>query len=343
MQVVVFHFGAGFSRRHHFPSPVQQLLDNGWVAVALFFILSGFILSYTYADAISGGHNRARFWIARFARVYPVYLLSLLLDLTFTEAPLRVKLAALAMVQSWNPLHPEWCGQWNMPTWTLSCEAFFYLVLPFLLPATVKLSDRFLQLFSAALILLIMIGHTMTNWPAAWLFPNVVPLPIMRLPEFLLGTFTGTLFVRKRRLPFSAVTASLALLAMIVIEVALSGPWISLLVLPYIFLIFALAQGSGIWARLLNTRLLLFLGAASYAVYLLQMPVRHWTHFFLSQHSRIDGIDTFISPLILIALSAIVYKYWEEPARVWIRKISDSSKRSRLPIRIESLRSPEKT
>jgi peptidoglycan/LPS O-acetylase OafA/YrhL len=52
MQVTMFHFGAGFAQRHGAPRIVENLLKNGWTAVTLFFILSGFILSYTYSGQI---------------------------------------------------------------------------------------------------------------------------------------------------------------------------------------------------------------------------------------------------------------------------------------------------
>lgn len=329
MQVVAFHFGAGFARRHGVWAPVQHLLDNGWVSVALFFILSGFILSYTYSHNMARRGSRARFWVARFARIYPVYLLSLLLDLPFTDASLHNKLAVLTMVQSWNPLRPMWSGAWNLPTWTLSCEAFFYLTFPLLLPAMQRLSDRCLQGMAIAFILLITFGHTMTNWPAAWLHALWIPLPVLRLPEFLLGMAAGALFLRNYRLSFGSVTATVAIIAILFIEVAATGPWISLLVLPYILLIYSLAQEQGFWARIFNAPALVFLGGASYAIYLLQMPVRSWSHFFLSGNHRIDGIDAFLSPLILIGFSCLVFRYLEEPVRRWIKRVfSGNAQRS---------------
>jgi peptidoglycan/LPS O-acetylase OafA/YrhL len=342
MQVVAFHFGAGFARRHGFSAPVQHLLDNGWVAVALFFILSGFILSYTYSHNITGRGSRARFWVARFARIYPVYLLSLLLDIPFTEATLPNKLAVLTMVQCWNPLRSWWSGAWNLPTWTLSCEAFFYLAFPFLLPAIQKVSNRILQGMAIALLLLIVFGHTMTNWPAAWLHTLWIPLPLLRLPEFLLGIAAGTLFLRNYRLSFGSVTATVTIAAILFIELTITGPWISLLVLPYILLIYSLAQEQGFWARILNAPALVFLGGASYAIYLLQMPVRSWTHVFLSGNHRIDGVDAFLSPLILIGFSCLVFRYLEEPTRRWIKKVFTGNPRRSAATLVVPLNSSER-
>jgi peptidoglycan/LPS O-acetylase OafA/YrhL len=73
------------------------------MAVALYFLLSGFILVYTYEEQIAGARNRKHFWEARFARIYPVYLFSLVPAYYF-ELRLNIKtqVAVLTMVQAWD-------------------------------------------------------------------------------------------------------------------------------------------------------------------------------------------------------------------------------------------------
>ena len=64
------------------PLGLAPIILQGHLAVDFFFILSGFILSYTYVSsegALRG--SRREFWVARIARVYPVYLLGLALGL----------------------------------------------------------------------------------------------------------------------------------------------------------------------------------------------------------------------------------------------------------------------
>lgn len=132
MQVVFFHFGSSFALRHNFPHPLGNFLANGWIAVSLFFILSGFILSYTYTGQIEAPGGKRRFWAARFARIYPVYVMSLILMIPFQSSlPIGVASTVVLMVQAWNPTHPELLYAWNLTAWTLSIEAFFYLVFPF--------------------------------------------------------------------------------------------------------------------------------------------------------------------------------------------------------------------
>src|SRR3954470_9302060 len=64
----------------HAPIWVQNIVGSGYVGVSLFFILSGFILTYSYSpDGHADVTRKREFWAARFARIYPVYALGLLL------------------------------------------------------------------------------------------------------------------------------------------------------------------------------------------------------------------------------------------------------------------------
>jgi peptidoglycan/LPS O-acetylase OafA/YrhL len=333
LYVVFFHFGASFAQRHGAPAPAFCFLANGWTAVTLFFMLSGFILSYTYSGQIEGSAHRSRFWQARFARIYPVYLLSLLLMLPFlTELNGREAFSVLAMIQAWNPLHIGDAGAWNMPAWTLSTEAFFYLCFPFLLPLAEKVSTRLLLILGGGLMLLIAFVHTMTPLSDHWVQTLYIPLPVFRIPEFLLGMLSGLIFLRKKEPSFAPLLAVVSLLAIIVLEATISGFWISLVVIPFTVLLYSLAAGDGWLVRILSGKWFVLLGGASYSVYLLQLPIRHWTHLIFARHTAADGIDTVLSPILLIAVSILVFLYWEEPAREWIRKRF----RSRIPSGIQS-------
>ena len=54
-----------------------RFIMNGYSAVTLFFMLSGFILAYNYRGQIETRHHTFRFWEARFARIWPAYVFSL--------------------------------------------------------------------------------------------------------------------------------------------------------------------------------------------------------------------------------------------------------------------------
>ncbi len=112
--------------------------------------------------------------------------------------------------------------------------------------------------------------------------------------------------------------------AVVGLLVALSlplGPWVSLVVLPFAVLAYELALGGSWLARILSTPTMVLLGGASYAVYLLQTPVRQWTHLLFSHApAKLAGTDGPFTALALVGFSIFVFLYWEEPLRKVLRR-----------------------
>lgn len=138
MYVVLFHNGHLFDS---FPSLFKSFIDKGYYAVDAFFVLSGFILTYNYIDQQE--LNKRKFFVARFARIYPLYFLSLILafplfayfiystDFSHWMSIVGFTgISTFAMVQTFNPF---WLGHFNPPSWSLSVEMVFYLIFPFIL------------------------------------------------------------------------------------------------------------------------------------------------------------------------------------------------------------------
>ena len=135
LNLVFFHF----SDPHSF-GPLSPIVNGGYISVSFFLLLSGFILTYNYADRAQRGALTARsFWTARFSRLYPVYAFSLVLSIgmlaqevhahTRLDFGLGLVLTPL-LLQGW---HPAVTTFWNTPAWTMSTEAFFYLLFPWLI------------------------------------------------------------------------------------------------------------------------------------------------------------------------------------------------------------------
>lgn len=318
LQVVLFHFGAGFAARHHLPAWGLAWLDSGWCAVCLFFVLSGFVLAYSYQGKIQGITSSGRFWQARFARIYPVYLASLLL--CFHNAFIiswKLKIASLTMVQSWNPFHPAYGGSWNMPTWTLSVEAFFYLLFPLLIVLLDKANNRGVWILFWCLLGVILLARTELTGPSTPIL--AIPLPILRLPEFLLGLCAGLLFRRGVRLPWAGWISLASVAAAVAIMASGHPQLLRFIILPFAFLIFSLAHGTGTIAKALSTKVLLLLGGASYSVYLLQEPVRILLHEWIGRQG--DGLDTYLFVPVLICFAVLVFRFYEEPMRHWLKAV----------------------
>ena len=109
-------------------------LDQG---VSFFFVLSGFILAYTYPNLREVSSVR-HFWIARFARIWPAHLATLLLvtivapNMPPVEHRLSITLANILLLQSWLPFRDSILS-YNGVAWSISTEFFFYLCFPVLI------------------------------------------------------------------------------------------------------------------------------------------------------------------------------------------------------------------
>ena len=140
--VVLYHYARNYLVDG--PRWIESFNLAGPVAVSLFFILSGLVLTYGSTDA-NGRCTKAprQFWFARLSRIYPLFVFAVILATPASIAALHhthgaatsmvfgVAQAALAMllVQAWVP-HLAFSA--NAPGWSLSVEAFFYLTFPFL-------------------------------------------------------------------------------------------------------------------------------------------------------------------------------------------------------------------
>src|SRR2546423_1204586 len=141
------------------PASYRSLASIGYVGVTFFFVLSGFVLVYTYAGKAITARD---FWRARLARVYPAYAFALLLTAPFfvfavhhyseIKVPFMAFQAAhfkvagaleILLLQSWVP--PA-ALSWNAVGWSLSVEAFFYLLFPLVLLRYSRFSRK--QLFA---------------------------------------------------------------------------------------------------------------------------------------------------------------------------------------------------
>lgn len=285
---------------------------HGAAGVTFFFLLSGFVLAYTYHDRLLARRPGSvrDFYTARLARILPAYLLAFvvslwastegakLLSLKFGGAPWKA-LAYLTLTQAWVP-DREWYNAFNGPAWSLSAEWFFYLVFPLLLfgLATGPLWRRATVFAVASAAWAVMLGAWLwapTDSPA-WLWPVYV-FPLARVLDFACGVALGVLFVRLK--PAVGAAEGRAYWLWGVAEVgALVALWVTVHFCPvwgatdglatlriqlltaqgYYTPAFALvvwlgALGRGPVSRLLSWSPLVYLGELSYGVYIFHFPI----------------------------------------------------------------------
>ena len=314
---------------HHLTSPGQMLegwalslpyflyavIRGGYQAVTTFFVLSGFVLSRSYAETEWNGKSLRRYGVGRFARVYPVYALSLALVVPFVvEAHISGKAPLVAvhglLLQGWLGHLPV---SWNTPAWTLSCEAFFYFTFPLFAMIVPRANWRATLGIAAASCLL-----TRLMWAVG--ISNEIK-PLIHLSDFLMGIAAARIFellsernVRPRGawlyLPGAVIGAGIIAYPGILpppvdLNTALR-PLNALLLLGF-------ALGGGVIARALSSEALVFLGKSSYAMYILHIPLLWW----YLRYSRGNAVLPYLA--LVIGLSALVYRFIEEPANRWLR------------------------
>ena len=329
-QVVFHHFGSTYALRHGTPPWLVGVIRGGYNPLSIFFMLSGFVLAYTYTGQLSAPGALRRFAEARFARIYPLYVLSMLASYPFSRPGGGKMLACLTMSQAWNPFRTDLYEAWNFTAWTLSVEALFYVGFPLMLRCLQHRRLRTLYCVMGCLLAIMVLAHTSgdaaanslpTN-PALLKMLHWTPLPVLRLPEFLLGVVLGLVFLRAPHRPTRrwALWLSIAVSALILATV--HGQWISLLMIPNAVLVYELAHEGGLINHFLSRKTMMLLGGAAYSMYLLQFPMRRamewvFAHFI----PRLANIGPpLITPLLLVGVAVVVHLRFEEPVRRGLRQ-----------------------
>lgn len=295
---------------------MYALIRGGYLAVQTFFILSGFVLARTYGSTDWSRRNLLRYAAGRVARIYPVYLLSLLaIGPIIAGDPTPVKgpqlIAHSLLVQAWFGRIPV---NWNIPAWSLSCEIFFYLSFP--LAAILMARAGWKQSIALA------VGATcLTRVMWACGVPDELK-PVIHLSDFFMGVAAARLheLIDQRDWRGSGAwfyVPAFALGAFLIARPDWLPPRVDLntaLRPVNALLLLGLALGGGAAARALSSRVAVYLGKASYSMYILHIPILWWYLRWV----RAASASIYISAVI--AVSAVVYRYVEEPANRWLRR-----------------------
>jgi peptidoglycan/LPS O-acetylase OafA/YrhL len=256
---------------------VNWLFTLGLSGVQFFFILSGFVLVWSARP----GDTRRAFWRRRIAKIYPNHVVTwaavILLWLYWGDPiNLHVTLANLFLVQAWTPA-PGYSYSVNTVSWSLSCEVFFYLCLPLVLPLIRRMRPWMLYAVVIAVPLLILSlwpGQLLLPATDRWWFTQVFP-PVRSL-EFWMGVAAGELMVRgKWRGPGLWVSTAIFVVTWVTATTWIRAElWTSLLAAVYVLVIAGAAQADirGLpspW----RSRPMVWLGEVSFAYYLLHVSV----------------------------------------------------------------------
>lgn len=348
--VVLYHFQFmifGLVPELH---PIAFLFDAGYLAVDLFFVLSGYIIAYQYLSAFPSGRGAPgqyrRFLIKRLARIYPVHLVTLLLAIAVIATGVLIGVAIpypdsftvwgaiqdLLLVRGWEPFPHQ---GWNFPAWSLSAEWFAYLLFPavaLLVAVARRVRGRALGHGRTGL-LLVLAGCLAAEWLGAWLLPsfNGMPHPLVRVVAgFVAGAAIFALGVPRIRSGVLAVAGLFALVLLITtlgrIELDPARAVVALLLASVV--VAGLAGGGGPGIRWLASGPLEYGGRVSYGIYmihgivlmvfgaLLAALVHTVPRETVLQWPVIARLGLLLVPLaVVLVLGALLYHLVERPAQ----------------------------
>ncbi|MEH0936225.1 acyltransferase family protein [Micromonospora psammae] len=305
---------------------VKAVLDwtftLGLSGVQFFFILSGFVLVWSARDT----DRRRDFWRRRLAKIYPNHVLTwaaaLLVMWWFADPVVpRAALESLLLVQAWDPT-PGYFYSINSVSWSLSCELFFYLCLPLVLPAIRRARAGVLWAVVVAVPLLIVAlwpGQSLVPEASTWWFNQI--FPVVRSTEFWLGVAAAELMRRGRwRGPGLPLASLIFVVTWVVAAQWIRAElWAAILSAAYILVITA-AAGADVHGRPSpwRHRTLVWLGEVSFAFYLVHVLVMVTV---LRLAGRLGvGLPGWWGPLVVVgflavnlALAALLHRWVETP------------------------------
>lgn len=341
-------FAAAFVVCYHlmrYAGPVTTVSSIAWYGrsgVTFFFVLSGFVLAWTYYDRMP---PRRVFWWRRFARIWPLMVVATILSVVAYRAigtPVSGEevIGGVLLIHAWS-LDPLIVRGGNGATWSLSDEAFFYVCFPFLL----ALLSRSTRSIRNAMITLL---GALVGMAAVWVVVGVSvggfsmrsslvdSFPPTRLLQFVVGVAFGVAFGRGWR---PRIPLSFAVLVFIAYHIGLTywrtavpetSPWgaysaSQLFSTPVYLLIVLAAAGRDLDGRsgFLARPWLIRLGHWSFAWYLVHEIVIRCA---IAVGGRPIGLKWTVafwagSAIVSQSVAAALYHLVEHPAERRLRKL----------------------
>lgn len=319
--------------------PLYPLINNSYVFVGFFILLSGFILAYNYADRPT--LNKREFWRARFARLYPIYLFSLLLFAGMLGAEWHARshsqffegfVLTPLLLQGWSPALATF---WNTVAWTLSCEAAFYFAFPWLIrlpwpKSPARLVALLLAIWAVGLIPHALYLHfnpdhitgPVNRYSSGTWLRTLKYTPLAYLCTFLVGIVLGklqaSLTLANRHRAWIAA-ASLAAIALFFAYAVDRVPYVLMhggfLVPAFCALVIGLS-GQNLFASIFAWKPIELLGQASYALFLLHF---NFINLLRSHHVperlHLAAYDPWVSYAATLLLAILAMYFVETPAR----------------------------
>jgi peptidoglycan/LPS O-acetylase OafA/YrhL len=325
LAVMAFHFNLFFLPQAGL-STIVPLVNRAYLAVDLFFLLSGFVMAHVYGRQLAANREAhwRRFALARFARLYPLFAiatLAVVVIVALYQVPADgVSFSGRSLALEALMLQ-QWCSglSWDYPSWSISTEAEAYTFFIFFAGILLAGKSPRLMIICCILVLAVLSAR---NGGSINYFAGVDAL-LRTLAGFCLGVlvYRYYLSITEDKRKWSGILAVLFLCLWALSRmdfIAICG---------FAFIIIYCSHSTTLLAILLETSPLVTLGNWSYSVYLWHVPVYLAVMVgFAANHHPVSQLDPPSARLLLLAtmlavvgLASIHYRYVEMPIRHKLR------------------------
>jgi len=339
--VVLFHvcFGEPDGYLPGFYEKIQwgfgkNIILHGVYAVDIFFILSGFILTYVHRHEFEGRltlHGVGNFLSLRLARIYPMHLVvvGVLIGAAFLGVWDR-KVISFGEVFRNVTLTNMWVDpSLNTPAWSVSAEWLAYLCFPIIIKLLLPIHRRDFQLLAIFLLVTVYpMSILFFQWQWEWHYSWVAAGRVLN--GFILGCMMFGVQEHFDILndSFRASRWCLAFVLVFMVLLILGLQIVFLYpLIPCIIVTLANAQ-TGI-ARVFRNKIVVFLGTISFGIYMVHYPVLEIVRYALNDYYA--GVNSELhQPLLwvhlggilalVIAVASLCYFWIEKPTREYLKR-----------------------
>lgn len=318
---------------------LMKYLSEGYVSVDFFFVLSGFVITYSYLPRLQSKEvTPSTFLFNRVSKLYPVHLFLWVLCTVAYGGFSHILQNVLAkqfwigalLLQSYVPIN-GFAFWGNEVSWTVSTELFFYIAFIFLIKFTAKEKTWIFSLLLGVILFnSIAIGNESPI--ASWLY---YINPIFRLLDFIAGMLLCEFMQKMSYHPSSVKTATLlevsSLMVLICFMVISSNSPIRYnprfqsyyYLIPSLYIIFAFSFSKGYVSKLFSTKFFLVLGNCSFTFFMVHRFVLFLIKkYFASYITTISELCKFgLLGLVVSIIAALLLHYgYEKPINQFLRK-----------------------
>ncbi|MDR3595082.1 acyltransferase [Clostridium sp.] len=328
----------------------------GTICVTFFFVMSGFTMAYGYRDKFVelNKHNLKKFYFKRLLRIYPLYILTFLFSIpimyyTNFKTSTFYSLINILMLQSYFPNGVQ-VFSYNGVSWFIADVVLFYMLTPFCMyllhKYKIKSNMRFLvalqlSIFFIAAFIAYNFRGKMEPYTFGWWFIYISPF--FRLFDYIIGFLAGIIFTNLKNITFTYIKdrilfTALEFASLMFLVYSYHSSFLGFDSLKYgiyfipasIFIVFIFSFQKGLVSFIISNKILIYLGNLSLPIFLIhQLAISYTSVFFTASiygysHEIKHLISQLLLFIVIIFLSDVVHRYYEEPVKNNLTKVKKS-------------------